>query len=71
MATACSRPGVGGWVGLRASWPSAGVTQVQIARFETGQAIPRADTLLRLSNAMGVMADLLWDENSQHSWHAQ
>ncbi|WP_408034126.1 hypothetical protein [Thiorhodovibrio winogradskyi] len=44
---------------------------MQIARFETGQAIPRADTLLRLSNAMGVMADLLWDENSQHSWHAQ
>jgi ribosome-binding protein aMBF1 (putative translation factor) len=42
----------------------AGVTQAQIARFETGRGIPRADTLLRLSNAMGVMADLLWEDEA-------
>lgn len=39
----------------------AGVTQAQVARFESGKGIPRADTLLRLSNAMDVMADLLWE----------
>ncbi|WPL10420.1 MULTISPECIES: helix-turn-helix domain-containing protein [Thiorhodovibrio] len=37
----------------------AGVTQAQIARFEAGKGILRADTLLRLSNAMGVKADVL------------
>jgi ribosome-binding protein aMBF1 (putative translation factor) len=42
----------------------AGVTQAQVARFETGKGIPRADTLLRLSNAMGVMADLLWEDET-------
>jgi transcriptional regulator with XRE-family HTH domain len=45
----------------------AGVTQAQIARFEAGKGIPRADTLLRLSNAMGVMADLLWDDEDDHT----
>jgi ribosome-binding protein aMBF1 (putative translation factor) len=52
------------WLGLsRAELAErAGVTQAQIARFEAGKAIPRADTLLRLSNAMGVMADLLWED---------
>jgi ribosome-binding protein aMBF1 (putative translation factor) len=39
----------------------AGITQAQVARFESGKGTPRADTLLRLSNAMGVMADLLWE----------
>lgn len=41
----------------------AGVTQAQVARFELGRGIPRADTLMRLSNAMGVMADLLWEDD--------
>ncbi|KAA6184639.1 helix-turn-helix transcriptional regulator [Thiohalocapsa marina] len=41
----------------------AKVTQAQVARFESGKGIPRADTLLRLSSAMGVMADLLWDDD--------
>ena len=45
----------------------AGVTRAQIARIEAGKGIPRADTLLRLSNAMGVMADLLWEDESDDS----
>ncbi len=36
-------------------------TQSQIANFENDKAIPRADTLLRLSSAMGVSADLLME----------
>lgn len=39
----------------------AGVTQAQVANFENEKSIPRADTLLKLSNALGVSADLLWD----------
>jgi len=39
----------------------AGVTQSQIANFENGKAIPRADTLLKISAALGVSADLLWE----------
>lgn len=41
----------------------AGVTQSQVANFENGKTVPRADTLIRLSNALGVSADLLWDED--------
>ncbi len=61
--SACSRHGAG-WLGWSQAELAerAGVTQAQIARFEAGKAIPRADTLLRLSNAMGVMADLLWED---------
>jgi len=40
----------------------AGVTQAQVANFENGKVIPRADTLLRLSNALGVSAELLWED---------
>lgn len=40
----------------------AQVTQGQVANFENGKTIPRADTLLRLSNALGVSADLLWED---------
>jgi len=36
-----------------------GATQSQIANYENDKATPRADTLLRLSNALGVSADLL------------
>jgi transcriptional regulator with XRE-family HTH domain len=32
-------------------------TQAQIASYENGKSIPRADTLMRLSNALGVSAD--------------
>ncbi len=39
----------------------AGLTQAQVARFEKGKATPRADTLLRLAEALGVSADLLWE----------
>jgi len=39
----------------------AGSTQSQIANFENDKTIPRADTLLRLSNGLGVSADLLFD----------
>jgi DNA-binding XRE family transcriptional regulator len=42
----------------------AGVTQSQVANFENGKTIPRADTLLKLSDALGVSADLLWDEDA-------
>jgi len=41
----------------------ARVTQGQIANFENGKSIPRADTLLRLSSALGVSADLLWEND--------
>lgn len=37
----------------------ARVTQAQVANFENERVTPRADTLLRLSNALGVSADLL------------
>ncbi len=36
-------------------------TQAQIANYECGKSVPRADTLMRLSNALGVSADLLWE----------
>lgn len=36
-------------------------TQSQIANYESEKSIPRADTLLRLSQVMGVSADLLLD----------
>ncbi len=39
----------------------AGLTQAQIARIENGNTVPRADTLLKLSAALGVSADLLWE----------
>lgn len=39
----------------------AGGTQAQVANFENEKSIPRADTLLKLSNALGVSADLLLD----------
>jgi len=38
----------------------AGLTQAQVANIENGRQIPRADTLLRLSDALGVVAELLW-----------
>jgi DNA-binding XRE family transcriptional regulator len=41
----------------------AGVTQAQVANFENGKTIPRADTLLRLSNALNVNAELLWESD--------
>lgn len=36
-------------------------TQAQIANYENDKSIPRADTLLRLSNVLGVSADLLME----------
>jgi len=36
-------------------------TQSQIANFENDKVIPRADTLLRLSSALAVSADLLME----------
>jgi transcriptional regulator with XRE-family HTH domain len=36
-------------------------TQSQIASFENHKVTPRADTLLRLSSALGVSADLLME----------
>ena len=39
-------------------------TQAQIANYESGKRIPRADTLMRLSSALGVSADLLWEDDS-------
>lgn len=41
-----------------------GTTQAQITNYENGKSIPRADTLMRLSNALGVSADLLWEDDS-------
>lgn len=41
---------------------NAGVTQAQVANFENGKSIPRADTLLKLSDVLGVSADLLLDD---------
>ncbi len=38
----------------------AGLTQAQVANIENGRQIPRADTLLKLSDALGVAAELLW-----------
>lgn len=45
----------------------AGITQAQVANFENGKAIPRADTLLKLSDALGVSADLLWEDDDQQA----
>lgn len=42
----------------------SGVTQAQVANFENGKTIPRADTLLRLSEALNVNAELLWEDDS-------
>ena len=39
-------------------------TQAQITNYENGKSIPRADTLMRLSSALGVSADLLWEDDS-------
>ena len=49
------------WAGLSQAELArrARVTQAQVARFEAGKTIPRADTLLRISDALGVWADLL------------
>ena len=51
------------WAGLGQAELAAraSVTQGQVANFENGKSIPRADTLLRLSEALGVSADLLWE----------
>ncbi len=40
-------------------------TQAQIANYESGKSVPRADTLMRLSNALGVSADLLWESDDE------
>jgi transcriptional regulator with XRE-family HTH domain len=39
-------------------------TQAQITNYENGKSIPRADTLMRLSHALGVSADLLWEDDN-------
>ncbi len=36
-------------------------TQSQIANYESEKSIPRADTLLKMSEALGVSADLLME----------
>ncbi|BBP44557.1 helix-turn-helix domain-containing protein [Thiosulfativibrio zosterae] len=36
-------------------------TQAQIANYESNKSIPRGDTLLRLSQVLGVNADLLME----------
>ncbi len=36
-------------------------TQSQIANYENEKSIPRTDTLLKISNTLGVSADLLMD----------
>ncbi|OGT88862.1 MAG: hypothetical protein A2286_10275 [Gammaproteobacteria bacterium RIFOXYA12_FULL_61_12] len=43
------------WLGMSQSElaEKARMTQAQVARFESGKAIPRADTLLKLSDALG------------------
>lgn len=41
-------------------------TQAQINNYENGKRIPRADTLMRLSSALGVSADLLWEDDSDN-----
>jgi len=53
------------WAGLGQAELAARAraTQGQIANFENGKSIPRADTLLRLSSALGVSADLLWESD--------
>ena len=38
----------------------AGLTRAQVANIENGRQIPRADTLLKLSDVLGVAAELLW-----------
>ncbi|UCG19264.1 MAG: helix-turn-helix transcriptional regulator [Thiotrichales bacterium] len=42
-----------------------GATQAQINNYENGKSIPRADMLMRLSSAMGVSADLLWEDDRE------
>lgn len=39
----------------------ASTTQAQIANFENNKSIPKANTLLNLSHALGVSADLLFE----------
>ena len=42
-----------------------GATQAQINNYENGKSIPRADMLMLLSSAMGVSADLLWEDDRE------
>ncbi len=57
------------WSGMSQSQlaEKTGMTQAQIARFEVGKTTPRADTLLCLSDALGVSADLLWETDHRLS----
>lgn len=45
----------------------SGITQAQISRIEVGRAVPRADSLSRIANALGVGIDHLMPERRHAS----